>query len=198
MQKLGAESGREEKQKLSNELLVRCCAPTLAGIKTGSLFSCPCGKREALMAELRRLNREFSPHGLRILPLRVQHGRALLYLFRPAELERDLSGRCAREILSEAGYDNRGLGRCLQCLIRRLQNGGDFPHEIGLFLSYPPEDVRGFIDNHARNYKLAGPWKVYGDVDEARRIFEKYQKCTDSYCRSLRAGFSLAQLAVAI
>lgn len=183
---------------MSNEMLVRCCAPTLAGLKTGSLFSCPYESREELMRELRRVNRDLSPCGLRILPLRCCGGRALLYLFRPAELERDLSGRCAREILNEAGYENRGLGRCMQCLIRRLQSGGDFPHEIGLFLSYPPEDVRGFIVNHARNYKLAGPWKVYGDVAQARRTFEKYQKCTDSYCRFLHAGFSLRQLAVAI
>ena len=27
---------------------------------------------------------------------------------------------------------------------------GEFPHEVGLFLSYPPEDVKGFIDHRAR------------------------------------------------
>ena len=183
---------------MSDETLVRCCAPTLAGLKTGSLFSCPYESREALLAELRALNRELRSRGLRILPLRCGEGRALLYLFRPAELRRDLNRRCAREILSAAGYEPPHLGRCLHCLIERLQRGEDFPHEIGLFLSYPPEDVRGFIENHARNYKLAGPWKVYGDVAQARQTFEKYRKCTDSYCRSLRAGFSLAQLAVAI
>ena len=182
---------------MSNEMLVRCCAPTLAGLKTGSLFSCPYESREELMRELRRVNRELSPCGLRILPLRCCGGRALLYLFRPAELERDLSGRCAREILNEAGYENRGLGRCMQCLIRRLQSGGDFPHEIGLFLSYPPEDVRGFIVNHARNYKLAGPWKVYGDVEAAKRRFDVCRRCTAEYLRRVENGWSIDRLAVA-
>ena len=183
---------------MSDDLLVRCCAPTLAGLKTGSLFACPYEDRETLMKEIRRLNRAFSPRGLYLIPLRCGEGKALLYLFRPAELRRDLSGAAARQILAEAGYTSEGTGRCVQCLRERLSRGGDFPHEIGLFLSYPAEDVRGFIDNHARNCKLAGPWKVYGDVEQAKRTFEKYRKCTASYCRSLRAGLSLAQLAVAI
>lgn len=183
---------------LIDELLVRCCAPTLAGIKTGSVFSCPYESREALIGELRRLNRCLSPRGIRLAALRFGATRALLYLFRPAELARDLSGRCAREILSEAGYEGGCAGKCMQCLIRRLREGEDFPHEIGLFLSYPPEDVRGFIDNKARNFKFCGHWKVYGDEEKARRLFDKYNRCTESYCRFFRAGFGVERLAVAI
>ena len=48
---------------MSDDLLVRCCAPTLAGLKTGSLFACPYEDRETLMKEIRRLNRAFSPRG---------------------------------------------------------------------------------------------------------------------------------------
>lgn len=39
---------------MSEELVVRQCAPTLAGIKTGSLFSCPCDSPEELRQEVRR------------------------------------------------------------------------------------------------------------------------------------------------
>lgn len=179
------------------ELLIRCCAPTLAGIKTGSVFACPYDGREALLGELRALNRLLSPRGLRILPLRFGEKRALLYLFRPAELERDLQCPCARRILTELGYGDLRPGRCMHCLIERLQRREDFPHEIGLFLGYPPEDVRGFIDNGAKNYKCIGIWKVYGDEEEAQRTFERYKKCTESYCRSYRAGRRLEELAVA-
>ena len=76
--------------------------------------------------------------------------------------------------------------------------GGEFPHEVGLFLSYPPQDVRGFIENHAVNYKCAGLWKVYGDEALARRLFDKFRKCTDIYCALWRAGSGIDQLAVAV
>ena len=180
------------------ELVVQCGAPTLAGLKTGSLFVCPCETQEGLVAELQRINRALSPCGLRIMPLRFSAERALLYLFRPKRLEKDLQCPCAKKILTDAGYQDAGLGKCMQCLIRRLQGGEDFPHEIGLFLSYPPEDVQGFIENRAQNYKVIGVWKVYGDEEKARKTFAQYKKCTESYCRAFRAGKKLEQLAVAI
>ena len=73
---------------MAEEILIRQGAPTLAGIKTGSLFPCPCEDREALLADIRKLNRRLSPKGLCLLPLRFLPGQALLYLYRPAELRR--------------------------------------------------------------------------------------------------------------
>ena len=66
----------------------------------------------------------------------------------------------AAEILHHAGYNSGHCGRCIANLIRRFREGGEFPHEVGLFLSYPPEDVKGFIDHRACNFKCAGLWKV--------------------------------------
>ena len=84
------------------------------------------------------------------------------------------------------------------CVLKlQRSQGAEFPHEIGLFLSYPPEDVQGFIENHAQNFKLSGLWKVYGDEAYARAAFAKYKKCTDIYCRSWRSGASLEALTVA-
>ena len=182
---------------MSEELMVRQCAPTLAGIKTGSLFPCPCTSREELLCQVRSLNRRLSPKGLCLLPLRFTPGSVLLYLYRPATLRRDLSDGLARDILAQAGYEGDSCGRCVATLIRCLRQGSDFPHEIGLFLSYPPEDVRGFVENHACNYKCAGLWKVYGDERQAQRLFDRFKRCTDTYYRLWQAGATIEQLAVA-
>lgn len=48
--------------------------------------------------------------------------------------------------------------------MRRLQRFEAFPHEIGLFLSYPPEDVRGFIEHKGHESKCEGCWKVYAVI----------------------------------
>ncbi len=42
-----------------------------------------------------------------------------------------------------------------------------FPHEIGLFLGYPPEDVCGYIRNKGKCQKCTGHWQVYGDENFA-------------------------------
>ncbi len=183
---------------MSEEMFVKCCAPTLAGIKTGSMFSAAYDSREEMLKDVRCLNRQLVGQGLRVVPLRFHQGRALIYVFRPSSLKRDMSNSDTQKLLKDAGYDGMGCEECIHCLMKKLKKSGDFPHEVGLFLSYPPEDVRGFIENHAQNYKFIGYWKVYGDEEKARKTFEQYKKCTDSYCRRVKSGCSLTQLAVAV
>ena len=87
--------------------------------------------------------------------------------------------------------------RCIRTLIARLHENADFPHEIGLFLGYPPEDVDGFIRNGARCAKCVGPWKVYGDEQAARCKFAQYRKCTNVYRDCLKKYNSFDRLVVA-
>ena len=146
--------------------------------------------------EIRQYNQVLVPKGLCLLPLRFTDKSALLYLYRPRDLERDLQDRLATEILRHAGYVCGSSEQCLMKLIERLRAYDEFPHEIGLFLSYPPEDVRGFIENKACRFKCAGLWKVYGDEERAKELFRQYKRCTDRCCALWRAGSGLAQLAV--
>lgn len=180
---------------MSEELLVRNCAPTLAGLKTGNLFSCPYTCREELLDSIRQLNRRLGPKGIRAIPLRFSEKKALIYLYRPAKLEKDLSCSLSEELLRQCGYQCRGGNRCLTKLAQRLRRQEDFPHEIGLFLSYPAEDVRGFLEQ--RPCKCTGCWKVYGDEAGAQRKFDQYKTCTRIYCRQWAMGIALEQLAVA-
>ena len=183
---------------MSEGYVIRQCAPTLAGIKTGSLFPCRCSSSRELLSEIRRLNLQLVPKGLILLPVRYQRDQALLYLYRPDRLRRDLENDLAAQLLAQAGYSCSGCEQCVVRLIRRLREGQEFPHEIGLFLSYPPEDVKGFIDHRANNFKCTGPWKVYGDEGKARSLFAKYKKCTEIYCALWQSGSKLEQLAVAV
>ena len=183
---------------MSDEMIVRQCAPTLAGIKTGSLFPCPYDSRQQLLADLRRMNRVLVPRGLCLLPMRLGQGRALLYLYRPQALCRDLGDDLACRLLRQAGYPCGRCGRCVARLVQRLRTEEEFPHEVGLFLSYPPEDVKGFINHRAGGFKCTGLWKVYGDEEKARSLFAKYRKCTEIYCALWQSGSRLEQLAVAV
>ena len=183
---------------MSEEILIRQGAPTLAGIKTGSLFPCPCEDRRALLADIRQLNRRLAPKGLCLLPIRFLPGQALLYLYRPAELRRDLRDARAVQLLRQAGYADESCARCVARLARRFRENGEFPHEVGLFLSDPPEDVQGFIDHRANGFKCTGLWKVYGDEERARTLFAKFKKCTEIYCALWQSGSKLEQLAVAV
>lgn len=181
---------------MSEELLVRHCSPTLAGMKTGNIFSCSYSELSELREFIRNLNLRLVKKGLRVVPIRATEGRALIYVYRPKHLERDLKNDTAVQLLNQCDYNIASADKCVNCLICRLKEKCEFPHEIGLFLGYPPEDVCGFIENRAEDFKCVGTWKVYGDAESAQKTFARYKKCTDVYCAKFAEGRPLDKLAV--
>ena len=75
-----------------------------------------------------------------------------------------------------------------------MEGKASYPHEVGLVLGYPPEDVRGFIEHGGRDYVLSGYWKVYGDPVRAQRIFAAYDRARDAGIRLAGKGFSVMDI----
>ena len=63
-----------------------------------------------------------------------------------------------------------------------------------LFLSHPPEDVKGFIAHRANDFKCAGLWKVYGNEEKARSLLAKYKNARRSTAHSGKAARSWSSL----
>ena len=181
---------------MSEEILVKYGAPTLAGIKTGNLISCSYTSKEQIISDIRKLNKRLKDKGIRLIPMRFFDSRALVYVYRPNHLRRDFSESEVISLLENYGYPHLHPEKCVVLLADKLRRTGDFPHEIGLFLSYPPEDVRGFIENKPGSCKCTGCWKVYGNEQNAIKTFAKYQKCTDVYCSMHNNGTQLEKLTV--
>ncbi|MBR2283998.1 MAG: DUF3793 family protein [Ruminococcus sp.] len=183
---------------MQEDILVRHCSPTLAGLKTANMFTCRYECEKELRCDICRFNRAMSGKGIIALPLRYTDGRALIYIYRPSSLEHDLSSSEACRVLEDCGYCCEGCrsntGKLLSRLISRLNKEEGFPHEIGLFLGYPPEDVVGFIEKKECTY--SGLWKVYGDAEKAKEKFARYQKCTEVYCERWSEGVPLSRLIV--
>ena len=180
---------------MPDEIVIRCCAPTLAAIKTGSLFNCAFENRRDMTDNLRAINQCLLSKGVCAIPLRWQDGKALIYLYRQEMLEQDLRDPIAADILKEAGYPDGSNSRRIAWLIHRLEVSETFPHEIGLFLGYPAVDVRGFI--RQKECKYTGLWKVYeSDTDQAQRVFARCRHCTKAYLQRNREGWSLSRLTI--
>lgn len=180
------------------ELIIEQCSPTLAGLKTGNLFSVSVGDETSMICEIRELNRCLKEKGLRIVYLRKTAGTALIYMYRPDYLKRDFNDQIARDLLEERGYRYSRPESCVKRLVARLKEGAGFPHEIGLFLGYPPSDVVCFMKSPCEGVQCCGCWKAYSNPESAQETFRKYKKCTDIYRVMNRRGKSLNQLAVAV
>lgn len=177
--------------------LIRHCSPTLASLKTASLFTLELCRHEELNAALREWNKRLSDKGVAMLALHETAERALIYVFRIKKLQSALYCPRVEGFLRENGYKNAGVGTALATLRAHLVELKGFPHEIGIFLGYPLDDVIGFIRNNGRNCKCAGCWKVYCNECEAAKTFARFKKCETVYMRLWEQGRSVRQLTVA-
>ena len=173
------------------------CAPSMAGIKAADLLTWTVEGREGadLLSHYADL---LSSRGIRLYVLGARRGRTLLLIFRPRRLDCWLAQAKVREMLDRAGYPvSRDTEAMLAHLRRRLQ-GGEFPHEIGLSLGYPPGDVEGFLRDGGRHCKLCGPWKVYDNVEEAARRFAAFHRCRDALTQRVDRGIPLSRVFPAV
>lgn len=176
--------------------LIEHCSPTLASLKVGSLFSffTPCLNQ--LCDQACALTQPLRQKGLSLRIIPAENGRALCYLYRGTHLERILCDPDIASFLKKQGYSCLEPQDALDTLCSRLSESDGFPHEVGLFLGYPLPDVIAFIENKGRNCLCCGHWKAYTDECGARKLFAKYNKCTEVYKRLYVAGRSLEQLTV--
>lgn len=177
--------------------LIEYCAPTLASIKTASLFSCPYESEKNLMEQILHWNNQLCIKGISLILLKKSNRSALIYVFRISSLQADLKKSGTAHFLKRLGYFSDKAEIAILDLKKRLLKSDGFPHEIGIFLGYPLGDVIGFIVNGGKNCKCCGCWKVYCNEAEAKKRFKKYKKCHDVYCRLWNKGRSILQLTVA-
>lgn len=177
--------------------LIEHASPTLARLKTGSLFNIYHESEEGIKKEIRRMNRDLAPKGLVLTVLRMDKNRALLYLFRCAHLRLHLAKAEVQKFLAAHGYNRFSVADALKTLRNRIAALGDFPHEIGIFLDYPLSDVVDFIRHKGQNSRLTGVWKVYSNESDAMKTFARFKKCKDVYRRQYQSGRPISRLAVA-
>lgn len=179
------------------EKIIIHCAPTLAGLKTANMFRFRYGDSETLQEALQVINEKMYGKGVYVEVLKKETEHVLIYVYRSNKLKSDLALPAVVHLLKKYGYQSFQVDDCLTRLKERIAHSDEFPHEIGVFLSYPLEDVLGFIEQKGKNYKYSGLWKVYGNESETKKLFAKFVKCTNVYRKVFADGRNLTQLTVA-
>lgn len=114
---------------MCERILIENGAPTLANMKTASLFTLPILEEKSQFAWKKTLETK----GIKIMVLRTKGKNQLIYMYRPEKLRQDLTNPMAACILCRAGYQYQTEKEALQILKKRIAQSSEFPHEIGLF-----------------------------------------------------------------
>lgn len=167
------------------------CAPLIAGLKISNLLIIPQENEEAFENLMKDSD-------LSVYFLTRFNGKIVYLLFRYEELEALLCEHRIKGFFSREGYRDLSIHAILRKLKNRYEkhtiSGGDFPHEMGLLLGYPIEDVEGFIENGGNNCLYTGYWKVYNKPEEKKQIFRSYEKATERIIRLMSNGMTVGDI----
>ncbi len=168
------------------------CAPVLTGMKASNLVMLPRDRWRLLQAELYQTQ-------ILCIPLCRGEMKDAVLLYRYDMLDQMLSAPEIRTFLAYFGYTSFDVPSVILELKRRYQAyAGEetvFPHEMGIILNYPVADVEGFIKHHGENYIFCGYWKVYHNPEEARVLFNRYDKAREWALNQIAKGASLSDTA---
>ena len=172
------------------QMLAFHSAPTLLGVKCANLFAVKQSELSVTDIESYFHNQK-ALKGLSVHVMCRCKERVLIYVYHKELLKMWLCDKRVTQFLESCGYDKELSAEEKLGILEERISCGSFPHEIGIFLGYPVDDVLGFIENKGANYLFCGFWKVYGDVIGAKKTFDEYVHCRDYLCNNIKHGVEL-------
>lgn len=167
------------------------CAPLITGLKVSNLLIISKGNEEVVKRILNRTGISY----YRLIQTRT---KTTFLLFRRNELEEFLSDENVRNVLMKAGYKSLQIDKILRTFSLRyeayIQGDKSFPHEMGLLLGYPVEDVVGFVENNGKNFLYSGYWKVYENQKDKVKLFDKFKVAEETLIHLLSNGLSMSDI----
>lgn len=125
--------------------------------------------------------------------LRDKEDIIILMIYNRKLLEEVINKKENRSFLKYFGYYSINLESNLKILKNRYDKY-NCPHEIGIFLGIPVEEVRAFIESSGNNYIESRYWKVFVDLKKSTDIFKRYDFIRKYTISSIINGFSLSKV----
>lgn len=135
---------------------------------------------------------------LKYVELRENENSIILMVYDEEVLEKEINTKDHIEFLNRLGYpselDVDGYVKFLKIRYKKY----NCPHELGIFLGIPIEDVKDFMECTDKKCLLCRYWKVYNNKIDAEKIFTKYDKVKNFTIKSMLNGSLSRDLVLSI
>ena len=179
-----------DKQDVGLQLALQC-APVITGIKISNLFIID----KNMAGELYNI---IDGTDISVFFLYEDETKANILLYRKNELQQYLLRNENQKFIRNLGYESVYIDELLPEFAIRFSiyqlTQEDFPHEMGLLLGYPVEDVRGFIEHQGRDYLYTGYWKVYENLEQKQQLFKRFEYAKENLVLLLSYGVEMADI----
>lgn len=167
------------------------CAPVIAGIKISNLFI-------TQIKDEKVLEKALEGTGLVYFNILRFNNRTTYLIFRKEEVEEYISRSENQVFFQRRGYMIPKIEEVLPVLQKKyhqyMTDRKSFPHEIGLLLGYPLEDVEGFINNQGKDFLYTGYWKVFAKLDEKKKLFHQYDNVVREFVYLVSEGLKVKEI----
>ncbi|MCR4903492.1 MAG: DUF3793 family protein [Butyrivibrio sp.] len=172
-------------------LIVMNCAPVLAGLKISNLLV-------TTIEGYRQICELLKDSNIKLYVLSGRNDKVTILLYNRDKLQEYISIDTNKAFLIQLGYNSFEIDRVFVELAERYKKyqagKAGFPHELGIVLGYPLEDVYGFINNRGQNYICSGYWKVYSHAEKTTKLFKSYDDITENMMRQLLKSGNLREM----
>lgn len=177
------------------KLILVHCATVLGKAKPASIISCCEYDRDSVDDALDALRRKLLRQGCVLREVcRCEH-HVTLFIYHRWMLAAFLGAPGVLGFLVGKGYDvASGMDSMVDALLERYRKTMTVPHEIGVFIGYPLQDVLEFERRGGKGYKLCRYWKVYSDEKEAVKLFDWYDRCRLRVRGLIESGLSFEEI----
>lgn len=146
-------------------------APVMMGYKPGMTLSIAKHEKRGLTQS--KAVKIISALDLKVMILRETPNVFILFIYRKCLIENILQDSRKQHVLKEIGYPIHSVYAALSFLKMRYITV-HCPPEIGLFLGFPVDDVKDYMNHTHKACLKCGYWQVYNNLSEAEKIFKSY------------------------
>lgn len=184
--------GMDTKESLEKYLLFTL-SPVIGGLKPSSTITLSYDKKEySIWSNYKKEFLEILK--LKEIVLRKGTKAEIILIYNEENLLNCINKKDNREFLNKLGYDlTLTLEENLDILVYRYEKY-HCPHELGVFLGIPIEDVIDFMECSDKKCLMCGYWKVFNNYNNAKDIFNKYDISKNIMIKSIEENKALLNI----
>lgn len=184
--------GMDTKESLEKYLLFTL-SPVIGGLKPSSTITLSYDKKEySIWSNYKKEFLEILK--LKEIVLRKGTKAEIILIYNEENLLNCINKKDNRAFLNKLGYDlTLTLEENLDILVYRYEKY-HCPHELGVFLGIPIEDVIDFMECSDKKCLMCGYWKVFNNYNNAKDIFNKYDISKNIMIKSIEENKALLNI----
>lgn len=168
-----------ENQKYFESFILYSVATVLAGVKPSCTINFKRNSKDDYANWNKYGETILASIKLEYIKLRDDGKSMIILVYKKSLIRKQLINHKINAFLVKLGYSNElDVDGYLNTLKKRYEKY-NCPHELGIFLGIPIEDVIDFMECNEDKCIACGYWKVYNNYSSAMRTFKIYDKVKD-------------------